>query len=153
MKYFIAIAVSVAAGAAYADGNAAGGMFGGGVSTFAGSGGASATGSWGGDVDVGIRNESGSGEFAGAGVTWENDGSSVTITGESFTDGFNFSSTEANGGYGGSFAANSGIAGTTGVFGGGFFSGEFDADDGFPGLGLGHDGFDDGTPGNSDKWD
>ena len=156
MKYIITAATIALAGAAHADDdsfNGVSGSFQGGVSTFAKSGGMSMTGSWGGDTNSSIRNESGSGEFAGASMSWNHDEGSVTMTGESFTDGFDFSNTEAGGGYGGSFAARAGIAGAEGVFEGGFSSGEFDDDSEFPGLGLGHGGFEDGTPGKSDKWD
>jgi len=68
MKYFITASAIALAGAAYADDdsfNGVSGAFGGNVSTFAKSGGASMTGSWGGDTNTSIRNESGSDEFAG----------------------------------------------------------------------------------------
>lgn len=156
MKYLITASAIALAGAAHADDNSFNGVsgsFSGGVSTFAHSGGVSVTGSLGGDTNSSIRNESGSGEFAGASMSWDHGEGSVSMTGESFTDGFDFSNTEAGGGYGGSFAARSGIAGAEGGFEGGFSSGEFDEGHEFPGLGLGHGGFGDGTPGNSDKWD
>jgi len=155
MKYLLTTAAAIAfATMAHADDDSGvSGAFGGGVSTFAKSGGVSMTGSMGGFDNSRIRNESGSGEFAGARMTWEADDGSVTMTGESFTDGFDFSKTRAGGGYGGSFAARAGIASAEGGFSGGFSTGDWDDDEGFPGLGLGHGGFDDGTPGNPDKWD
>jgi len=129
MKYLIAASAIALAGAAHADDdsfNNVSGAFGGNVSTFAKSGGLSATGSWGGYTNTRIRNASGSGEFAGASMSWDHDDGSVSMTGESFTDGFDFSRTKAGGGYGGSFAARAGFAKTEGGFGGGFASGEFD---------------------------
>jgi len=154
MKYALTTLAILASTAAYAgDDKGVSGAFGGGVGTFAKSGGVSMTGSWGGDTNSSVRNESGSGEFAGASMSWEAGDGSVTMTGESFTDGFDFSKTRAGGGYGGSFAARVGIASAEGGFSGGFSTGDWDDDEGFPGLGLGHGGFDDGTPGNPDKWD
>ena len=129
MKHLITVSAIALAGAAYADDdsfNGVSGAFGGNVSTFAKSGGMSVTGSWGGDTNSRIRNESGSGEFAGASMSWDHDEGSVSMTGESFTDGFDFSRTKAGGGYGGSFAARAGMAGAEGAFEGGFSSGEFD---------------------------
>jgi len=129
MKYLITASAIALSGAAYADDdsfNGVSGAFGGNVSTFAKSGGASMTGSWGGDNNMRIRNESGSGEFAGASMSWDHDYGNVSMTGESFTDGFDFSKTKAGGGYGGSFAARAGFAKTEGGFGGGFANGEFD---------------------------
>jgi len=154
MKHIIATCAIALAGAAHADDdnfNGVSGAFGGSVSTFAKSGGMSVTGSLGGDINSSIRNESGSGEFAGASMSWDHDEGSVSMTGESFTDGFDFSRTFAGGGYGGSFAARGGMASAGGSFGGSFSGGDDDYE--FPGLGLGHGGFGDGTPGNSDNWD
>lgn len=134
MKHFITTAVAAVAlaGMAHADDdsfNGVQGAFGGSVSTFAKSGGVSATGSLGGYQNTSIRNESGSGEFAGASTTWNADEGTASITGESFTDGFDFSETTAGGGYGGSFAARAGFAKAEGGFAGGFANGEFDNDD------------------------
>jgi len=108
--------------------NGVSGSFSGGVSTFAKSGGMSMTGSWGGDTNTSIRNESGSGEFAGSSVTWGAEDGAASITGESFTDGFDSSETTAGGGYGGSFAARAGFAEAEGGFAGGFANGDFDDD-------------------------
>jgi len=148
LKHFITTAVAAVAlaGMAHADDdsfNGVQGAFGGSVSTFAKSGGASATGSLGGHQNTSIRNESGSGEFAGSSVTWGAEDGAASITGESFTDGFDSSDTTAGGGYGGSFAARAGFATANGGFSGGFANGDWDGDEGFPGLGLGHGGFDD----------
>jgi len=160
MKYAIALAAILAASAAHADndrGSFSGvtGSFGGGVHTMAVTGGMSATGSWGGYDNTSIRNTSGAGQFAGASVGWESNANRgdgfASIGAESFVDGFDFSRTNAGGGYGGAMAARSGLASAGGSFGGSFGSfdarGDWDNDDGFPGLGLGHGGFDDGVPG------
>jgi hypothetical protein len=133
LKHFITTTVAAVAlaGMAHADDdsfNGVQGAFGGTVSTFAKSGGVSATGSLGGYQNTTIRNESGSGEFAGASMTWSAEDGSASITGESFTDGFDFSETTAGGGYGGSFAARAGFAKAEGGFAGGFANGEFDDD-------------------------
>lgn len=159
----MAVATMALASTAYADDFSSGfeGGFEGSVSSFAESGGVSATGSMGGFQNSRIRNESGSGEFAGASMSWEAEDGFVSMGAESFTDGFDFSKTNAGGGYGGSFADRYGAAQSQGGFTGGFSGGDFDgASNGgfgggfgngeFPGLGLGHGGFDDGTPGNND---
>lgn len=149
----MAVATMALASTAYADDFSSGfdGGFEGNVSSFAESGGVAATGSMGGSQNSRIRNESGSGEFAGASMSWEAEDGSVSMGAESFTDGFDFSKTDAGGGYGGSFAGRYGVAQSQGGFTGGFSGGDFDGgfgDGDFPGLGLGHGGFDDGTPGN-----
>jgi len=160
MKQIIATAITLTfASVAHADSEGfsnVSGSFGGGVSTFAKSGGFSATGSFGGDTTTSIRNESGSGEFAGASVEWSSDvdggSGDATMQAESFTDGFDFSRTFAGGGVGGSFAARGGMASAGGSFGG-EFGNEFGDDDfDFPGLGLGHGGFDD-KPGEDDDYE
>jgi len=161
MKYIIASALIAAAGAAHAgdddNGSFSGvtGAFGGHVSTMAMTGGVSASGSFGGYDNTRIRNTSGAGQFAGASVGWESNANRgdgfASIGAESFVDGFDFSRTNAGGGYGGAMAARLGAASAGGSFEGGFGSfnarGDWDNDDGFPGLGLGHGGFDDGVPG------
>lgn len=162
MKYLLTTAAILLTTAAHAgdDGNGSfssvSGAFGGHVSTMAVTGGISATGSWGGYQNSRIRNESGAGQFAGASVGWEsnaNRGDGFTSMGaESFVDGFDFSRTNAGGGYGGAMAVRFGGAAAEGGFGGSFGSfdarGDWDDDDSFPGLGLGHGGFGDGVPGN-----
>lgn len=149
MKYLIASAIIAAAGAAHAgdddNGSFSGvtGAFGGHVSTMAVTGGVSASGSFGGYDNTRIRNESGAGQFAGAQMGWSADTSGASLTGESFVDGFDYSRTNAGGGYGGSMAARFGIAAAEGGFAGSFGSFEMNDDwDDFPGLGLGHGGFD-----------
>lgn len=160
MKYALALVAILAASAAQADNDSGSftgvtGSFGGGVSTMAVTGGMSATGSWGGYQNSSIRNTSGAGQFAGASVGWESNANRgdgfASIGAESFVDGFDFSRTNAGGGYGGAMAARVGVASAGGSFEGGFGSfnarGDWDNDDGFPGLGLGHGGFGDGVPG------
>lgn len=156
MKYFITasfVAVFATASMVFADDTFSGvsGNFGGGVSTSASSGGFSATGSFGDTGNTSIRSESGSGEFAGASVNWDSSASNgdgdVTMGAESFTDGFDFSRSFSNGGFGASMAERFGSASAGGAFGGSFSSTDGDTED-FPGLGLGHGGFDDGNAGN-----
>lgn len=148
--------------AAHAGGNDNGsfsgvsGAFGGHVSTMAVTGGMSVTGSWGGYQNSSIRNTSGAGQFAGASVGWESNANRgdgfASIGAESFVDGFDFSRTNAGGGYGGAAAVRFGAASAEGGFGGAFGSfdgrGDWNDDRPFPGLGLGHGGFGDGVPGN-----
>jgi len=136
------------------------GSFGGSVNSFAASGGVSVTGGMGGSGRSFTRNESGSGQFAGASVNWDSSvnkgGGNVIMGAETFTDGFDFSRTINRGGWGFAGAKRNGVASAGGSFGGSFgsFKGEFDDDyNDFPGLGLGHGGFGDGTPGNSNHWD
>lgn len=131
------------------------GNFEGGVSTSASSGGFSATSSFGENGNTSMRSESGSGEFAGASLNWNSNTSDgdgdVTMGAESFTDGFDFSRSFDNGGFGASMADRFGSASAGGSFGGTFSSSDGDSED-FPGLGLGHGGFGNGTPGNSGNW-
>lgn len=155
MKYTIAVLVIAAAGAAQAGDDRGSfsnvtGAFGGNVSTMAASGGMSATGSWGGNGNTSIRNQSGAGQFSGASMGWESDvgrgDGSVSMGAESFVDGFDFSRTRSNGGYGAAASMRFGGAAAKGGFGGAFGSfdarGDLKSDNGFPGLGLGHGGFD-----------
>lgn len=135
--------------------NGVAGTFGGYVNSFSTSGGMSVTTSMGGVGNYFNRNESGSGQFSGASLNWSED-SGVTMSADTFTDGFDFSRTINRGGWGVASAKRNGVAAAGGIFGGSFgnFEGEFDDDyNDFPGLGLGHGGFGDGTPGNSDHWD
>ena len=141
-----ALVAVFAASVSFADGNNGnngnnssnfGGSFSGGVSAFSSSGGASFSSSFGGDTDSSIRNESGSGQFSGVNMNFSNDENegTTTMSTETFTEGFDFSSTEAGGGFGGAFAGREGIAGANGGFGSNFGS-EFEFNqDSFSGLG------------------
>jgi hypothetical protein len=142
MNHILATTAAVLAlsGAAWADDTFSGasGSFGGGVSTSASSGGFSATGSFGGSGNTSIRSESGSGEFAGASVNWDSSSSngdgSVTLSAESFTDGFDFSNTRSRGGFGGSMASRHGEAAAGGGFGGVFVTEDDSFESSFPEL-------------------
>jgi hypothetical protein len=132
LKKLLITAALLIAAPAYADNNGNGngsfsdvsGAFGGSVSTMAMTGGMSATGSWGGYQNSSIRNTSGAGQFAGASVSWESDASDgdgfASISAESFVDGFDFSRTNAGGGFGGALSSRFGVAGAEGGFGGSF---------------------------------
>ena len=134
MKNLLITAALLLAAPAYADNNGNGngngsfsgvsGAFGGSVSTMAMTGGMSATGSWGGYQNSSIRNTSGAGQFAGASVGWESDADDgdgfASISAESFVDGFDFSRTNAGGGFGGAMATRFGMATAEGGFGGSF---------------------------------
>lgn len=130
-KFIIAAAMAISATAAFAgDDNESGsfagfsGAFSGGVSAMSTANGNSFTSSAGGWEGTSIRNESGAGQFSGAAVGWEGslaDGS-VTMTAETFADGFDFSETFAGGGTGEGFASRLGTASA-----GGSFSGQFGA--------------------------
>jgi hypothetical protein len=80
------------------------------------------TSSTGGLEGTSIRNESGAGQFSGAVVGWEGSlaDKSVTMTAETFTDGFDYSETFAGGGTGEGFASRLGEATAGGSFSGAF---------------------------------
>lgn len=134
MKKTIIVATAIAAitGTAAIAGGGSGsnnfsgvsGNFGGSVGSFSKSGGASFTGSYGGNQKMSTRNESGSGQFSGASVQWDSNvskgGGDVTMGAETFTDGFDFSKTNNKGGFGFSGATRGGMAGAGGSFGGAF---------------------------------
>lgn len=124
------------------------GSFSGGVSTFSNSGGVSFTSSMGGDTSSSIRNESGAGQFSGSTSSFELDDTGGTVTSESFTEGFDFSNTQVNGGFGESFAGRGGVAAGSGSFGEGLSS-DFYEDNVF----NGDDVFNSDNVFNSDGYD
>ena len=127
-NYIYAAVITLASTAAFAGDNDSGsfagfsGNFEGGVSAFTTSNGNSYTSSTGGWESTSIRNESGAGQFSGAVVGWEGSlaDRGVTMTAETFVDGFDFSNTIAGGGTGEGFASRLGEASAGGSFSGSF---------------------------------
>ena len=157
-KLIIAAAMAISATAAFADndsGSFAGfsGAFEGGVSAMSTANGNSFTSSAGGWESTSIRNESGAGQFSGAAVGWEGSlvDRGVTMTAETFADGFDYSNTIAGGGIGEGFASRLGTASAGGSFSAMFGSFETAGDwDDMPSFG-GKD--DNGSKNNNDSKD